>query len=161
MWFHTECVILHTLCNFAHSVWFSTQCINLHTVCYLHIVCKFYTQCVILHIVCNLRCFVASKFLSRIYALLRVKFPRLKMCWCKKNDKYEVCSDKHFKSQSDFLSFSLILMMMMLLNHFYKGGCCCFNDIQNSQLTQILKETQNPWLDAKMMIMMMISMPLI
>ena len=52
---------------------------------------KFYTHCVILHILCNLRCFVASKFLSRIHALLSVKFPSLKMCGCKKNDKYEVC----------------------------------------------------------------------
>ena len=43
----------------------------------------FSTQCV-------LHCFVASKFLPRIHTLLSVKFPGLKMCWCKKNYKYEV-----------------------------------------------------------------------
>ena len=40
----------------------------------------------------NLRCFVARPFLSEIYALLSVKFSGLKMCGCKKNDKYEVCT---------------------------------------------------------------------
>ena len=59
-------------CYFTHSVWFYTQWVFFHPVLISH-------------------CFVASKFLSRIYALLRVKFPGLKMCWCKKNDKYEVC----------------------------------------------------------------------
>ena len=61
------------------------ECVLLHTVC------KFYTLCVILHTVCNLRCLVASKFLSRIYALLSVKFPGLKMCGCKKmtNIRYD------------------------------------------------------------------------
>ena len=39
----------------------------------------------------DLRCFVARQFLSQIYVLLSVKFPGLKMCECKKNDKYEVC----------------------------------------------------------------------
>ena len=39
----------------------------------------------------NLRCFVARQFLSQIYALLSVKFSGLKMCECKKNDKYQVC----------------------------------------------------------------------
>ena len=29
--------------------------------------------------------------LSRIYALLSVKFSGLKMCECEKSDKYEVC----------------------------------------------------------------------
>ena len=38
----------------------------------------------------DLRCFVARQFLSQIYALLSVKFSGLKMCECKKNDKYEV-----------------------------------------------------------------------
>ena len=36
----------------------------------------------------DLRCFVARQFLSQIYALLSVKFSDLKMCECKKNDKY-------------------------------------------------------------------------
>ena len=40
----------------------------------------------------DLHCFVARQFLSRIYALLSVKFPGLKMCECKKNDKYQVCT---------------------------------------------------------------------
>ena len=39
----------------------------------------------------DLRCFVARQFLSQIYALLSVKFSDLKMCKCKKNDKYQVC----------------------------------------------------------------------
>ena len=30
--------------------------------------------------------------MSQIYALLSVKFPGLKICECKKNDKYQVCS---------------------------------------------------------------------
>ena len=43
-------------------------------------------------------------------------------------------SDKHFKSHSDPLSFTIILMMI-LINHFDKeeGGFCPFNDIQFSQ----------------------------
>ena len=41
----------------------------------------------------NLRCFVARPFLSEIYALLSVKFSGLKMCGCKKNDKFQVCID--------------------------------------------------------------------
>ena len=40
----------------------------------------------------DLCCFVARQFLSQIYALLSVKFSDLKMCECKKNDKYEVCT---------------------------------------------------------------------
>ena len=41
----------------------------------------------------DLHCFVARQFLSRIYALLSVKFPGLKMCECKKmtNIKYAHC----------------------------------------------------------------------
>ena len=63
-----------------------------------------YTQCIILHTVYNftfsdnfeiigvtVRCFVARQILSRIYALLSVKFPGLKLWLCKKNDKYQVC----------------------------------------------------------------------
>ena len=44
----------------------------------------------------DLRCFVARQFLSQIYALLSVKFSGLKMCECKKNDKYQVCSLNNF-----------------------------------------------------------------
>ena len=52
----------------------------------------------------DLRCFVARQFLSRIYALLSVKFSGLKMCECKKmtNIRY-AC---HWMSESypgDFL----------------------------------------------------------
>ena len=43
----------------------------------------------------DLRCFVARQFLSQIYALLRVKFTGLKMCECKKNDKYQVWGSGH------------------------------------------------------------------
>ena len=68
--------------------------------------CKFYTQCVILHIVCNLRCFVASKFLSPIYALLRVKFAGLKIC----KDKYQVCN-----SITIIISFIERLVIIMYL----------------------------------------------
>ena len=64
---------------------------------------NYYTQCIILHTVYNftfsdnfellgvtLRCFVARQLLSRIYALLSVKFPGLKLRLCKKvtNMKY-------------------------------------------------------------------------
>ena len=38
----------------------------------------------------GLRYFVARQFLSQIYALLSVKFSGLKICECKKNDKYQV-----------------------------------------------------------------------
>ena len=46
----------------------------------------------IFHSNIDLRCFVARQFLSQIYTLLSVKFSGLKMCECKKNDKYEVCT---------------------------------------------------------------------
>ena len=49
-------------------------------------------MCVILHTVGGLRYFVARQFLLQIYALLSVKFPGLKMCGCKKKDKYQVCT---------------------------------------------------------------------
>ena len=71
----TLCVILHTVCNFTHSV-------NIY-------ICEFLLQNI------NLRCFVPRQFLSRIYALLSLKFPCLEICKCKKNDKYQVCP--HFE----------------------------------------------------------------
>ena len=43
----------------------------------------------------DLRCFVARQFLSQIYALLCVKFLGLKMCECKKNDKYPALQVSH------------------------------------------------------------------
>ena len=42
--------------------------------------------------------------MSQIYALLSVKFSGVKMCWCKKGDKYEVCSNV-LKSQSEYKKF--------------------------------------------------------
>ena len=42
----------------------------------------------------DLRCLVAGQFLSRIYALFWCTiFKGLKMRWCTKKDKYEVCSE--------------------------------------------------------------------
>ena len=38
----------------------------------------------------NKGCLRVDRFLSQIYALLRVKFSSLKMCQCKKMDQYEV-----------------------------------------------------------------------
>ena len=46
----------------------------------------------------DLCCFVARQFLSQIYALLSEKFPGLKMCECKKNDKYQVCNQVDLSS---------------------------------------------------------------
>ena len=48
-------------------------------------------MCNIAHCV-GLCYFVARQFLSKIYALLSVTFPGLKICECKKNDKYQVCT---------------------------------------------------------------------
>ena len=42
----------------------------------------------------TLRCFVARQLLSRIYAILSVKFPGLKLRLCKKDDKYQVWQDR-------------------------------------------------------------------
>ena len=44
----------------------------------------------------DLRCFVVRQFLSQIYALLSVKYSGLKICWCKKRDKYQVWVDRGF-----------------------------------------------------------------
>ena len=57
VWFHTRWLILHTVCNFAQSVYFTWSS-------FTH----------------NLRYFVASQFVLKIYALLSVKFAGLKMC---------------------------------------------------------------------------------
>ena len=67
--------------------------------------CVIYTRCVILHSVCkhsvkylipyvcggDLRCFVAGQICRKFTHFPSVKFPGLKMCACKKNDKYQVC----------------------------------------------------------------------
>ena len=63
------------MCNFTRNVWFYT---------------KFTLFCCEAFCVTNLHCFVARQFLSQIYALFSVKFTDLKMCQCKKSDKYEV-----------------------------------------------------------------------
>ena len=82
---------------------------------------NYYTQCIILHTVYNftfsdnfellgvtLRCFVARQLLSRIYALLSVKFPGLKLRLCKKNDKYQVCLPiKYTFVTGSFLSYQM------------------------------------------------------
>merc|ERR1711934_1281201 len=70
-------VILNTACNF-------TQCMILHTVYTFTLNDNFELLGV------TLRCFVARQLLSRIYALLSVKFPGLKMRLCKKDYKYQV-----------------------------------------------------------------------
>ena len=83
--------------------------------------CKFYTESVILHIVCYLRCFVASKYLSRIYALLSVKIPGLKMCECKKmtNMRYGDC-----KSLT-FYIFALPAFLEYSMWWIFKAFCIC------------------------------------
>ena len=53
-----------SMCSFVHIVLFHTQCVILHK------------HCVILHTLCTC--------VTRIYALLSVKFSGLKMCECKK-----------------------------------------------------------------------------
>ena len=66
------------MCNFTHIVsisavwWWFTQFLSQGNFCR-----KFTLFC-------------REAILSQIYALLSVKFPGLKMCGCKKNDKYEV-----------------------------------------------------------------------
>ena len=57
---------------------------------------NYYTQCIILHTVYNFT--FSDNFellgvyavLSRIYALLSLNFPGIKLRLCKKNDKYQV-----------------------------------------------------------------------
>ena len=70
------CKILHTVYNLKHSV-------------------KFYNYF-------TLRCFVARRLLSRIYALSSVKFPDLKLRLCEKetNMRYEWATTKcqHIKT---------------------------------------------------------------
>ena len=43
--------------------------------------------------------FCCEKFLSRIYVIFSVKFSGLKICWCRKNDKCEVCTVSHQDSK--------------------------------------------------------------
>ena len=71
------CIILHTVCNFTHSVSFYTQ---------------FAPFCREVIFVRNLRCFVARRFSSQIYALLSVKFSDLKIVSVKKvtNIRYDL-----------------------------------------------------------------------
>ena len=92
-----------------------------------------YTQCIILHTVYNftfsdnfellgvtLRCFVARQLLSRIYALLSVKFPGLKLQLCKKNDKYQVCPPTHLpKCHWKSFMFNLNLKINKINYKFY------------------------------------------
>ena len=82
----TQCMILHTVYTFTHSVYFYTPCITLHTVYNF----TFNDNFELLGV--TLRCFVARQLLSRIYALLSVKFPGLKLRLCKKmtNIRYGV-----------------------------------------------------------------------
>merc|ERR1712218_325787 len=49
--------------------------------------CVIYTRCVILHSVCN----AAGQICRKFTHFPSVKFPGLKTCECKKNDKYQVC----------------------------------------------------------------------
>ena len=51
-------------------------------------------------------------FLSQIYAPLSVNFSGLKMCECKKNDKYQVCLPSHHKASSVLHSFQMILFYL-------------------------------------------------
>ena len=77
------------MCNFALSVLIYTQCVIWHTTfnfTFTHSV-QFCTQCVIC--VANFRCFFAGPCLSKIHALLSVKFSVQNLCGWKK-DKYEV-----------------------------------------------------------------------
>ena len=73
------------MCNFTHSVSFYTQ---------------FAPFCREIIFVRNLRCFVAWRFSSQIYALFSVKFSELKKCWCKKSDKCQVWSPSSWSSSS-------------------------------------------------------------
>ena len=112
---------------------------NLHTVCNLHTMCDF-TLCAICAI--NLRCFVARPFLSEIYALLSVKFSGLKMCGCKKNDKFQVCGEarimKQVFLQSEILQ-ELLLRALKVLKSFqalilhdqYEWYDTCDNEIRD------------------------------
>ena len=68
------------MCSFTHSVLFYTMCVILHTV-------------------------VDYSILSQIYALLSVKFSGLKICECKKNDKYQVCLGRAAKLNSQDIAW--------------------------------------------------------
>ena len=73
--------------------------------------------------VANLRCFVANQFLSQNYALLSVKFVSLKMCECKKKDKYEVCTRVLELCKLDPHLLALVLQLLVgdrrrLMGHF-------------------------------------------
>ena len=70
-------VLIYTLCSFTHNI----CCVILYT---LHIVCNF------THCVDDLRCLSWGNFLSQINTLLSLKVLDLKMCECKKIDKYQV-----------------------------------------------------------------------
>ena len=71
------------MCNVALSVKFYTQCVILHSVKYL------------IPYVCggDLRCFVAGQICRKFTHFSSVKCPGLKMCACKKDDKYQLCQD--------------------------------------------------------------------
>ena len=77
--------------------------------------------------VANLRCFVARQFLSRIYALLSVKFSGLKMCECKKmtNIRYGPlihCHSDYSHNSTQFKQlghFAFSLGQLMQLNLIY------------------------------------------
>ena len=71
--------------------------------------------------VANLSCFVAKQFLSKIYALLSVKLLGLKMCQCKKKDKYEVCewlSQSVTRSPNELLWTAKNIAHVGSLSHF-------------------------------------------
>ena len=55
----------------------------------------------------NLRCFVARKFLSQIFALFWRTFYRPKIWWCTKNDKYQVCGRDPLNETPSLNLFSL------------------------------------------------------
>ena len=60
-------------------------------------------MCVILHTSGN------TLFCSQIYALLSVKFPGLKICECKNNDKYQVCPFQNLSPAAQLLEMHLVL----------------------------------------------------
>ena len=79
----THCVLFHPLCNF-------TQCVIWLTI--QHTSHNFHTTHGFEFSDGSLCCSVARQLLLQIYALSSVKFPHLKLQFCKKNDKYEVLS---------------------------------------------------------------------
>ena len=84
----------------------------------------------------NLRGFVVRNFLSQISALLSVKLSRLKMCECKINDKYHVCSPLMYTDSNMNIIFQVPRWSRLGLQALWRGqlgGDCPRGDLRLCQ----------------------------